>query len=83
MVPVLCTVVGDSQAMIIAEDHVIRVIRVNPKSMIVTAEAKWAAFPCLSAVTCAPGSSREYVDNVRVIGVYDNLSIVISGTTTD
>jgi hypothetical protein len=69
--------------MVIAEDHVVGVIRVDPKSMIIASEAEWAALPRLSTVTRAPGSSREYMDDARVIGIYDDLSVVISRSTTD
>ena len=83
MIPVLSTVIGNAHSVVIAEYHVIRVIRINPKSMIITTEAEWLGIPCLSTITRAPGSSREHVDDVRVIGIYDDLPVVISRTATD
>ena len=82
VVPVLAAVVGDAHAVVVAEDDVLRVRRVDPHRVVVAAEAERRR-PGLAAVGGVRHADRQHVDVVRVVRVDADLHVVVAGPAAD
>ncbi len=82
MVPVLARVPGDAHAVVVAEQHVLRVARIDPQSVVVAAEAERRG-PGLPAVGRVRHADGQHVDMVRIVRVDPHLHVVVARSAAD
>src|SRR5690606_5327269 len=76
VVPVAAAVVGHAHAVVVTQDHVVRVLGVDPERVVVAAEVPGAA-PGPAAVARDERADGQHVDHVGVVGVDDDLAVVV------
>ena len=78
VVPVLPAVEGDPHAVVVAEDHVLRVLRVDPERVVVAAEPERRR-PGLPAVLGLEHADAQHVGVVHVGRVDPDVHVVVAG----
>ena len=82
MVPVFPSVPSHAQAVVIAEEHVVAVLGVDPEGVVVAPETE-GRDPGLAAIAAGQHADAEDVNDLVVVGVDDNLAVVISRCAAD
>ena len=82
MIPILAAVPGHPQAVVVAEEHVVRVNGIDPQGVVVAAEPEGRR-PGLAAVPGAEDPDAQNVDDLVVVGIDDDLAVPIARGPAD